>query len=280
MAEATYHASRALSSTGARKLLAPSCPALYRYEMDHGQPPNPAFDFGHAAHSAVLGVGDPVAVVDADDWRSKAAQTARDEARQAGHVPLLRGDAAKVEAMTEAIRSHPIAGPLFEPGTGTPEQSIFWDDPEWGVPRRARIDWTRPNSTGGRVILADLKTTTDVSPAALSKTVANYGYHAQAAFYRDAAAAADLDDDAVFLFVFVSKVAPYLVNVVELDGLALRVGADLNVKAMQVWLECTASGVWPGYGSDVTLIGLPTWALNPSALDDPTQDYEQKENRP
>lgn len=43
-----------LSFSGAKALLPPSCPALYRHQRDHGRPPKPAFDFGHAVHSMVL----------------------------------------------------------------------------------------------------------------------------------------------------------------------------------------------------------------------------------
>jgi hypothetical protein len=263
--EEDYHADPALSSTGARRLL--TCPALYRYEQDNPAPPRDTFDFGHAAHAQVLGVGLPIVVGDFTDWRTKAAQAWRDGVRQDGGVPLLTADAEKVAAMADALRTHPLAGALLTPGEGTPESSIFWTDPTWGIDRRARIDWTRPGTDGGRVILADYKTTTEVSPAAISRTVAAYGYHQQAAWYRDAAAAADLDDDAVFLFVFQAKTAPYLVHVVELDALALRVGADLNERALQVYAQCTASGRWPGYNDDVTLLGLPAWALSPAALD-------------
>lgn len=265
--EAAYFADPALSASGAKRLLPPSCPALYRYDRDHGQAPRPEFDFGHAAHSLVLGVGADTHVVDAADWRTKAAQQARDEARAAGLVPLLRADADRVTAMADAIRSHPIAGPLFTPGTGTPEQSVFWDDAATGVPRKARIDWVRPNTSGSRVILADLKTTTDCHPAAISKTVANFSYHVQAAFYRDAAAAAGWDEDAVFLFVFVSKAPPHLVTVVEMDSLALSVGEALVRRAVDVYAECTAADCWPGFSDDIELVGLPSWALNPAALD-------------
>ena len=53
MTNEEYHSHRyALSSSGARKLLPPSCPAIFRYEQDHPQPPKKVFDIGSAAHKA------------------------------------------------------------------------------------------------------------------------------------------------------------------------------------------------------------------------------------
>ena len=48
MPEAEYHAHPALSSTGARRLLPPSCPALFAYEREHPPQPKAAFEHGRA----------------------------------------------------------------------------------------------------------------------------------------------------------------------------------------------------------------------------------------
>lgn len=259
MPEQEYHAHPALSSSGARKLLPPSCPAIFRHEQIHGQPDRDVFDFGRAAHSLVLGAGADIAALPFDDWRKKAAKEAADEARANGQTPLLEKDAATVTAMADALRSHKIANALLDPSKGKPEQSIFWHDEQHDIDRRARLDWL-PNPSSSRLIVTDYKTTPSASPAAIGKHVANYGYHAQAAWYLDAVRAAGLSDDAAFLFVFQEKQAPYLVTVVELDAEALAVGALINDTAMSVFAECTATGVWPGYTDDIELVSLPAWA--------------------
>src|SRR5207248_11468429 len=70
-----YHADPvpqgSLSSTGARQLTPPNCPALFKWQLDHPEPPNSVFDIGTAAHKLVLGDGPQIVEVDADDWRSK-----------------------------------------------------------------------------------------------------------------------------------------------------------------------------------------------------------------
>ncbi|MFE9844750.1 PD-(D/E)XK nuclease-like domain-containing protein [Streptomyces goshikiensis] len=260
-----YHADPvpggSLSSSGARKLLPPSCPAVFHYEREHGQPPKRVFDLGHAAHRLVLGEGAEIAEIKYTDYKAKGAQADRDAARFDGRVPLLTKECEQVKAMAEAIRRHPIAGPLFTPGEGIPEQALFWQDGPSGVTRRALIDWTKHRTSGGRLILADYKTTVDASLDAISKTVNERGYHCQDAWYRDGAIALGLgDEDTVMVFVFQEKTAPYLITVVELDRETVRRGREKNRRAIDTYAECQASGIWPGYHDGVAITSLPVWA--------------------
>ncbi len=261
-----YHASEALSSSGAKLLL--SCPAKYRWVRDRVQPAKKEFDFGHAAHAQVLGIGETVVPVDAPDWRTKAAKEAAAGAREAGAVPLLAKDWQVVLDMAQAIRAHPIAGPLFAPGTGRAEVSLFWHDDEFDVQRRARLDWLK-----GRVIV-DYKSARSAEPEWCAKAMHEYGYHRQLGWYLDGLAACGLADgmDPAGLVVWQEKTAPYLITVTEPDPDALAAGRDLNRKALDVFARCTAAGVWPGYANpnpehagkttddSIVTIGLPRWA--------------------
>jgi len=105
--DAAYHSRPELSSTEARLLL--QSPAKYRWRKDN--PPviddSPKFDIGKAVHAKVLGQGAEVVVIDADDWRSKAARDARQEARDAGKAPLLTREFEAVNAMAESVLAHP-----------------------------------------------------------------------------------------------------------------------------------------------------------------------------
>lgn len=260
MPEFEYHSHPALSSSGARRLLPPSCPALFDYERRNGERPRAIFDFGHAAHRMVLGVGAELAVIDAPDWRTKAAKEARDEARARGAVPILVVDHAQVLAMAEAIRRHPIASLIFAPGSGNPEQSLFWTDRRTGVSCRARLDWL-PNAAGGRLIVADYKTTNDASPDAVGRSMYDHGYHQQAAWYLDGARALGLGGrDAAFVLVAQEKTPPYLITVAQPDTTALRIGAWRNNEARELFAQCTEAGHWPGYSDEVELVSLPPWA--------------------
>ncbi|MFF2405757.1 PD-(D/E)XK nuclease-like domain-containing protein [Streptomyces sp. NPDC058092] len=256
-----YHGDRgSLSSSGARKLLAPSCPARFRYEQDHSQPHKQVFDFGTAAHRVVLGDGPELVAVEADDWRTKAAREERDEVRAAGGVALLAAEYDQVQAMADAIRRHPVASALFAPDSGRPEQSLFWRDHQTGVMRRARFDWL-PDPRNGRLIISDYKTCRSADPTALARAVDEYGYHQQADWYRSGARALGIGNEhTAFVFVCQEKTAPYLVTVIELDATALRIGAAKNRRAIETYARCMETGHWPGYADDIAYLSLPAWA--------------------
>lgn len=254
-----YHRQPALSSSGARKLLPPSCPAIFRHEQLHGQPRKRVFELGHAAHALVLGCGPELVEVDAKDWRTNAAKDAAAEARERGAVPLLPDEYAQIHAMAAALRAHPTAAALFNPERGRPETSLFWRDEESGVDRRARLDWL-PDPGTERLVVPDYKTTTCAEPGELRTSAYKYGYHRQAPWYLDAVQALELADaTAAFVFVFQEKTAPYLVTVIELDVIALALGRELNRRAIDRYADCVRRDVWPGYSDEIELVPLPPW---------------------
>lgn len=265
-----YHADPvpggSLSSGGARKMLAPSCPAKFRYWADNGQESTPDFDFGHAAHKLILRKGPEISVIDADSWRTNAAKAAAETARAEGLIPLLAPAWERAQEMETVLRAHPQAGQWFEPGTGAAEQSLFWMDGEFGVWRRSRPDWVPHwrSSNDGRLILPDYKTCHSADPVALSKAMDQHGYDQQAAFTCDAAEALGLSppDSTVFLFVFQEKTPPYLITVCQPDVVAMRRGRMRNRIALSWFRECLDSGVWPGYSDKVEVLPLPVWSEN------------------
>ncbi|GLY21665.1 PD-(D/E)XK nuclease-like domain-containing protein [Micromonospora sp. NBRC 101691] len=248
-----------LSSSGARRLLPPSCPALFRHWQDNPQPPKREFDLGHAAHTLVLGAGPQIVEIEHDSWRTSAAKDAAAEARDAGKVPLLTKDYEVVQAMAAALRAHPTAAALLRPEGGRPELSAFWIDPETRIWCRLRTDWldvSRP----GRLIVPDYKTCASAAPDDLQRAIWDHGYHQQADWYLGGLRALGLAaEDSQFVFIFQEKRAPYLVTVAQPDPFAMRIGAHLNREARHLYLECMTSGRWPGYTDDVALISLPGW---------------------
>lgn len=259
--EQEYHDDPALSASGAHDILPPNTPAHYQYKRAHPEVKR-EFDFGSAAHMRVLGAGPDIEVVHADDWRTKAAKEQRDYAREAGRVPLLAREVEVVDAMAEKLREHPVASRLFEPGSGTAEQSLFFRDEPTGVMLRARLDWLPHKVEGKRLIVPDYKTAVSASDEAISKASANYGYALKGAWYLDAVTALGIDDDPAFLLVTQEKTPPYLVNIAQLDVVALRIGRTLKRQAIDLYAHCLANNEWPGYGSDIKLINLPPYVEN------------------
>lgn len=267
MPSEVYHADPviggSLSATGMKRLLPPSCPAKFKWLLDNPEPPKKEFDLGHAAHREVLTEGEAIEVLDFPDWRTKAAQEARDAARAEGKVPILTKQARQVEEMAQAIREHPVAGALFRPGTGKAEQSLFWRDTDTKQFCRARIDWLPDPDENGRVIVADYKTTADGEPSyALPKTVGRYSYELQAAHYLDGVKTLRLAKNPTFIFVFQEKEAPYVVTVVELDMTALAIGRILRERAIATYRECLAADHWPPYSEETVLLALPPYIVD------------------
>lgn len=237
MPETEYHAHPSLSSTGARKLL--DSPARYRWTQDHPQQHTATFDLGSAVHAKVLGVGWGIEELDYPDYRTKAAQTARDEAREAGLIPMLSKELVIVHDMAESLLADSDARPFFEQA-GAREVSVFGEVD--GVPVRARFDILTDAGAG-----VDVKTTINASPAAFERSVARYGYDVQDAWYDDTHAAATGHRLTGFHFLAVEKTPPYLVAVYDLEPVWREKGREKARKARDTYRACTESGIWPGY---------------------------------
>lgn len=260
----TYHRDPvpggSLSSTGARKLLPPSCPALFRHEQQNPPAPKQTWDLGTAAHKLVLGSGPELFRVSFDTLRTKAARKEVADARARGAVPLKPDEYDQVHEMAEAIRTHPVAAKLLRRGRGMPEQSLFWKDSPTGVIRRARLDWL-PAAGPGRLIVPEYKTARSADLESIPRAMHDYGYHQQAAWYLSGIKALGLAGDAkpAFVFIVQEKTAPYLVTVFEPDAMALRIGAHRNRQALELYAACRTSGHWPGYSEQIELLSVPPW---------------------
>lgn len=240
-----------LSSTGARKL-ATECPAAFKHWLDNQGPYKKEFDFGTAAHKVVLGDGPELVLVERDIWNTNEVKEEIKKIRGAGNIPLKQRDLDKVHAMAKALREHPEAAELLEPGSGVAERTVIWNDR--GVWRRIRIDWARHDGT-----LVDYKSCRSANPSKLSNHIFEYGYHQQQEYYRDGALEFGLTELVCpFKFIFQEKEPPYLVSVIELDSTACGIGSHLNEVALNTYALCRESGEWPGY-LQTPLISPPAW---------------------
>lgn len=253
-----YHAHSALSSSGARKLLPPSCPAQFHYDRSNPIEPTADMQFGTVTHTLLLGNGADLKVLDYKTWNSGEAKAAKEEAEAAGKLPVKRRDYEVAQAIVSVIRSHPLARHQFTGGQA--EQSLFWTDEETGVQLRARPDYLKLNRR--RPLVVDLKTSSSAEPGEFGRSIDKYGYARQAAWYLDGVRALGLADNPEFLFVVVEKSPPYIVTVGHLDAVSLEAGRFYNRKAIRKYAECVANNHWPGYEEGLAVLSLPPWAQN------------------
>ncbi len=230
--------------------------------------PTKAMDIGTAAHKLILGEGKAIQIIEAADYRTKAAQEARAAARDAGRVPMLAGDMASVTQLAEAakfqIAGTDLAG-LFD--HGTPEATLVWQDgPAWC---RARVDWL-PDSAraGGHITVVDLKTTGgSAHPDDWARTAFDLGYDVQAVFYERGLRALIPGVRSVkFKFLVLEQEPPFALSVNEMSGQAIAEAEELVRLAIRSWFDCLTNEDWPGYSAATSSIDPPKWRSDRTEL--------------
>ena len=112
-------------------------------------------------------------------------------------------------------------------------------------------------------IVFDLKTTDDAKPASFAKSVAKFGYHLQHAFYQDVMTSLDKPAHR-FIFIVVSKKAPYMVSVNELTQESVDLGRERYKKAFAIHDKIDEYKE-PIFRADdgeyINMISLPAWAF-------------------
>lgn len=217
------------------------------------------FDLGKAAHTLLLGSEERFEVIDAADWRTKAAKEAREAALLAGLLPILAPHWPQVQTMVRAVRAqldrHQEAAGAFT--EGKPEQTLVWQ--EQGIWCRARLDWMPARGA----IFDDFKTTGNAAPDAWGDRVFfETGGDVQAALYRRAIRALGLHSAPVFRFVVAEVEPPFCVCVVQPTPAALDM-ADRKVdRALALWRWCLEQKAWPGYPARTCHVDPPAWHEN------------------
>lgn len=242
----------ALSSSGARAII-DECPAYYRHfsEINPDRPvvTKKEFDIGNATHLLVLEpeqFHDRVIVVQHDDYQTKAAREARDEARAHGYIPLLVHEFAAVQKMRDAVANDPVAQHAF--AGAAIERTYVWRDPVTDRWMKCRPDATPANGRYG----VDLKTSTSANPKAFARAITNLGYHQQGAWCLEGMReGGNLDVTDRFAFIVVATKEPHLVSRVWLDTEDLYRGQALNRRATTIFHRCASAGWgrehWPSY---------------------------------
>ena len=242
-----------LSVTSSKLLLPPSVPAKFQHAREHPHTSTKAMDLGTVVHGMVLGTGQEIAVLDFPNRTTNKYKEAEANAVAAGKLPMLAKDHAEARRIADAVLEHPTAGGLFADGDA--EQSMFWRDPKFGIWLRARMDWL---THYGMPTGVDLKTSKDASPQGFAKSVADYGYHRQDPHYRDGLGAClGCDPDLIdFVFVVVETEPPYLVATYRIDAKDVELGREQNRIAREIYADCSASGIWPGYSEEIEELEL------------------------
>lgn len=206
----------------------------------------PAMAFGTAFHVCILEpetFANKCAVAPAGDRRTKAGKTAYAEfvSESLGKTIISADSFEAIQRMGEAINNHPMARALLKKGIA--EQSVFWVDDETGLACKARPDWL----TGSTIV--DLKKTKDASELGFSRSIVNFRYYQQAAFYLTGLAEVSDTEYEEFFFIAVNDQPPYEIGVYSLSQDFLEYGYYECRRLLRRVKLHSELGLYPNYKS-------------------------------
>jgi exodeoxyribonuclease VIII len=220
---------------------------------------SPALAVGRALHCKVLTphlyLRDFV-VAPAVDRRTKEGKATYESfVASVGSKTVLTADQAEeVSAMAAAIAANPDARMVVSDLNGSAEVSLFAEIA--GVRAKSRFD--RLVEVNGERIIVDVKTTaSSASKSEFERTIWNFGYGVQCAFYLEMARACGVPAQH-FVFVVVEKTAPYATAVYRFSDEIAEAFRPRMLELVTQYKAYLAEG--PRGYEGVTEIGIPAWA--------------------
>ena len=226
-------------------------------------PPRPstaAFDIGTALHAAALpGESfDSVAVRMPVGLKKTTKEGKAFVAENRGKILLNSTDAYCLDQMMLSLLEHPVSSGLIKGELpGKSEQSFFATEPETGLEVKCRPDFMLNDGS----LIIDLKTTTDASPKGFQKSLVNFRYYVQAAWYLDVVELATGKRPDGFLFVAVEKQRPFSTGVYVADEEMIKIDREHAMEDFRNIAKWKAEDVSPGYSDRAEMISLPKWML-------------------
>ena len=214
------------------------------------------FDIGSAAHMMLLERRiDAIVIVDAADWRTKAAKEQRDAARANGQLAVLRYQFERMEQMVIAARQFidttELAGILE---TGAAEQTLMWEQD--GALCRCRPDLL----AAGNAVMLDYKSTENAEPEAFIRQIARMSYDLQAEWYVKGGKALS-GSEPTFVFLAQEIMAPYACSLISLANSYREVGKSKVSRAVAIWNKCVRDDSWPAYSTRIHYAEPTSWQL-------------------
>ena len=161
----------------------------------------------------------------------------------------------------DALRTHDITGEWFCPGLPEyrkyNEVSLYIKN-DLGQTLKGRFD--RMLLTDDTLTILDLKTTQDATPKGFQRSVANFSYDLQAAWYSNLAQVCFPKHRVEFLFCAIEKKAPFGISVYRASEGLLKSGRRKMAKALDLFEQCRVLDYWPSYEPVINDIDMPGWS--------------------
>jgi hypothetical protein len=229
-------------------------------------------DVGSAAHALFLeGDDSRLRIIDADDFRTKAARAERDKAHANGLIPLLEKHADDVRGMVRVVRE--ALGACAELpdyiNSGWSERSLIWKEGDTWC--RARPDWIAADK---QLIINYKTTSTCAEPESFGTgLLMRNGYHLQAYHHMRGLQAVKNVDAVKHVWIAQETTEPYAVSFLGMSPALMALAKTQWKHALELWRNSLASNAWPGYPARVCWVEPKPWTIEqwvnrPNASDD------------
>lgn len=211
---------------------------------------------GDVVHQLTLGKGRGFAVGDFKDWRTKEAQTFKENAIADGLTPIKRTDFEEAEVVAEVMRElikEVLDGADYQTEVAFLYQEMTPSGPVWV---RGLMDVWCPE----RAIILDPKSTAQLYDGTIDRHMTDMGWDLQGALYPHAVGMIDpkLAGRVRFFDIMVKPKPPFTSRVVGVDKFVEATSVGICLEAMRIFGECVYSGRWPGF-EKIYYPQLPVW---------------------
>lgn len=225
------------------------------------------FDVGSCLHDSILSpnemhryVVEPSIVKNGKAWEMSGYQfKTKTEAQEAfessvdkSQVVLSEKEMSSVHCMKNALMNNRIFENIMK---GAKYEVSFFSEID-GIGVKCRPDIFRDDQ-----ILVDLKTTDNASFENFTKSIANYRYHVQAAWYLNIVTLVTGIHYDTFIFAVVEKTPPYGVALYDLSKESIDAGRELYKKDLEKYKRYLELKTITCYEETIQNIELPAWAM-------------------
>lgn len=215
----------------------------------------PKMDIGSIDHCLLLRQPvENVEVIDAKDYRKKEVQEARDNAKEAGKLVILKRQLDELYLALAPMRENLKKANVDL--SGYCESTIIW---ERDCLCRTRLDHVSRDFC----TIVDIKCTEDANPQNIERHIVEMGYDIQAAAEIEAIETIhpELEGRVKFDDVFIEMKPPYFVVVAHHSEGLLDLGRRRWGRAKRRWIECLRTDTWEGYVNEM-IAHAPNYAVN------------------
>ena len=275
MKESEYRLIKAVRNSGLGTIVQRS-PAHYLHELRADEKKTPALSFGSYVHALILTpeIAERDYRVFDESQRPNPEKPYTDTANRAWKLAIQKqaeieevqlvslDDHRRALACRDAIARNGLANEV-QNSMGVHERLVQWTDLDTGVMCKARIDRTRLDASK----IVDLKTTDNASKRKFLRSIIDYGYHRQAAFYLDGSGAKR------FTIIAVESSPPHGVAVYDLSDEFIELGRRAYKFALKQIESCRKrygsefdpETIWPSYDYYAPageVLSPPAWAAS------------------